>query len=283
MERAASLLLEPLQYGFMQRALIVSLLAGLACPMLGVIVVTREMGFLGDALAHSVLPGMVGAFLLGVSPLWGALPAAVAMALLVGFLMRRAGVSADTAIGILFVAMFALGLTMLTASRGLPVNLEDVLLGQVLGASWTDVALTATLALAVLAILAAAHKELAFASFDPAGAAVLGLPTTRLDYALLALLAVGTVMALQSVGIVLVVALLITPAATALLWARTYVRAMAIGAALGAAAVVIGLYASYYFNLTPGPLIALVATGFFGAGTAARARRARGGPLPALQ
>ena len=275
MEHAAGVLLDPLQYGFMQRALIVSLLAGLACPMLGTIVVTRDMGFLGDALAHSVLPGMVGAFLLGVSPLWGALPAAVAMALLVGFLMRRAGVSADTAIGILFAAMFALGLTMLTAVRGLPVKLEDILLGQVLGASWMDVALTATLALAVWAILAAAHKELAFASFDPAGASVLGLPTTRLDYALLALLAVVTVMALQAVGIVLVIALLITPAATALLWARTYTRAMAFGAALGAAAAVIGLYAAYHFNLAPGPLIALVATGFFGAGTAGRALRAR--------
>ena len=256
-------LLGPFQYSFMHRALAVSLLVGVMCPVLGVYVVTRGLGFVGDALAHSVLPGMVAAFMLGLSPFAGTIPVAIAVALLIGYLVRRVGVGEDTSVGIIFAGLFALGLVMLTAARGLPVNLEDILLGQVLGVSRTDVYITLSLAVAVLALVFVIRKELLFANFDPTGASVIGLPTNLLEYILLALLAVVTVISLQTVGIVLVVSMLITPAATALLLVRNFYRALLLGAALGVAAAFSGLYLSFYFNLPSGPVMALLTTVFF--------------------
>ena len=256
-------LIDPFQYSFMVRALIVSVLVGVMCPLLGVYVVTRGLGFMGDALAHSVLPGMVGAFILGISPFFGAIPMAIAVALVSGYLIRKAGVGEDTSVGIIFAGLFALGLTMLTAAKGIPVNLEDILLGQVLGVSQTDVYVTVGLSAFVLVATYALHKEMLFSSFDPTGASVLGLPTDKLEYALLALLAIVIVLALQAVGIVLVISMLITPAATALLIVRNFQHAMAISVALGMAAAIAGLYISYHFNLPSGPVMALVVAAFF--------------------
>ncbi len=256
-------LVGPFEYTFMVRALIVSVLVGVMCPLLGVYVVTRGLGFMGDALAHSVLPGMVGAFILGVSPFLGAIPMAIAVALVSGYLIRRAGVGEDTSVGIIFAGLFALGLTMLTAAKGIPVNLEDILLGQVLAVSQTDVYITLGLSAFVLVATYALHKEMLFASFDQTGASVVGLPTDKLEYALLALLAIVIVLALQAVGIVLVISMLITPAATALLIVRNFQHAMALAVAFGVAAAVAGLYISYYFNLPSGPVMALVVAAFF--------------------
>ena len=263
MDAITEALVVPFQYGFMVRALIVSVLVGVMCPILGAYVVTRGMGFMGDALAHSVLPGMVAAFILGVSPFLGAAPVAVVVALVIGFLVHRTGISEDTSIGILFAGMFALGLAMLTAAGGLPVKLEDFLLGQVLGVSQADVYVTLGLAAGVLAVIWALHKELIFTSFDPSAASVIGLPTERLDYLLLGLLAVVIVIALQAVGVVLVISMLITPSATALLLVKNFPRAMGVGALLGAVSAVAGLYVSYHFNLPSGPAMALVATFLF--------------------
>ena len=256
-------LVGPFEYTFMVRALIVSVLVGVMCPLLGVYVVTRGLGFMGDALAHSVLPGMVGAFILGVSPFLGAIPMAIAVALVSGYLIRRAGVGEDTSVGIIFAGLFALGLTMLTAAKGIPVNLEDILLGQVLAVSQTDVYVTLGLSAFVLVATYALHKEMLFANFDQTGASVVGLPTDKLEYALLALLAIVIVLALQAVGIVLVISMLITPAATALLIVRNFQHAMGLAVAFGVAAAVAGLYISYYFNLPSGPVMALVVAAFF--------------------
>ncbi|MCI0438551.1 MAG: metal ABC transporter permease [Chloroflexi bacterium] len=263
MESILGYLTDPFQYGFMVRALIVSALVGVMCPLVGGYVVTRGLGFMGDALSHAILPGMVIAFMVGVSPFLGIVPAGIAFALLIGYLARRTGVSEDTSIGILFAGLFALGLTLLAAARGLPVNLEDILLGQVLGVSRGDVWVTLGLAGGVMAVLYAFHKELVFNSFDPIGASVIGLPTRLLDYVLLALLALVIVIALQAVGIVLVIAMLITPAAAAQLLVRRFTTAMALGALLGAASAIAGLYISYYANLPSGPAMTLVATGIF--------------------
>lgn len=256
-------LLGPFQYSFMHRALVVSLLVGVMCPVLGVYVVTRGLGFVGDALAHSVLPGMVAAFMLGLSPFAGTTPVAIAVALLIGYLVKRVGVGEDTSVGIIFAGLFALGLVMLTAARGLPVNLEDILLGQVLAVFKTDVYITLSLAGVVLALIFVIRKELLFANFDPAGALVIGLPTNLLEYTLLVLLAVVTVISLQTVGIVLVVSMLITPAATALLLVRNFYRALMLGVGLGVAAAFSGLYLSFYLNLPSGPVMALLTTVFF--------------------
>ena len=263
MDIVTDALVAPFQYGFMTRALTVSVLVGIMCPVLGAYVVTRGLGFMGDALAHSVLPGMVIAFLAGVSPFFGVVPAAVAVALLIGYMTKQAGLSEDTSIGILFAGLFALGLAMLSAARGLPVNLEDILLGQALAVSRGDVIVTLALAGGVLALMYALHKELVFASFDPMGAAVIGLPTHLLDYVLLVLLAIVIVIALQAVGIVLVIAMLVTPAATAQLLVRSFTRAIACGSLIGAVSAVTGLYLSFHYNLASGPAMALVATGLF--------------------
>ena len=254
---------EPFRYGFMVRALIVSVLVGIICPVLGSYVVTRGLAFMGDALAHAVLPGLVIAFLIGVSPLVAAVPTGVAVAFVISYLSRRTGMSEDTSIGILFAGFFALGLVMLTSARGVSGDLEDLLLGQVLGVSQLDLYLTAGLAGLVLLVVYGFHKELVFASFDPLGAAVVGLPTERLDYMLLGLLAMVIVISIQAVGIVLVMAMLVTPAATAYLLVRGFASVMAIGALLGVVAAVTGLYLSFHLNLPSGPAMTLVATGLF--------------------
>lgn len=258
--------LGPFQYGFMVRALLVSVLVGIMCPVLGAYVVVRGLGFMSDGLAHSLLPGLVVAALIAslITSAWVILiPNAIAFALVIGYLSKRTGLSEDTSIGILFAGLFALGLTMLTAARGLNVSLESVLLGQVLGVSRGDVIVTAGLAVVVVVLLLALHKEMVFATFDPLGASVMGLPTQVLDYVLLVLLAVVILIALQAVGIVLVISMLITPAAAAQLLTQRFTLAMIVGAAIGVASAIIGLYVSFHYNLASGPVMALSATTFF--------------------
>ena len=263
MDMVVDLIIDPFGYGFMLRALYVSVLVGIVCPILGAFVVTRGLAFMGDAMSHAVLPGLVVAFMLGVSPFLAAVPAGMGVALLIGIIARRTGVSQDTSIGILFAGLFALGLALLATAKGVSVDLEDLLLGQVLAVSGTDVYVTAGLVAVVLVVLYALNKELIFTSFDPVGASVAGLHTARLDYLLLVLLALVIVIALQAVGIVLVMAMLVTPAATASLLARSFIRLMVIGAVLGALAAVAGLYISFYADLPSGPSMTLVATAEF--------------------
>ncbi len=253
----------PLEYSFMVRALIVSVLVGVMCPVLGAYVITRGRAFMGDALAHSVLPGIVVAFLLGISPFFAAVPAGIAVALTMGFVGRRTGLSEDTSIGVIFAGMFALGLVMLSSAEHVGVDIEDLLLGQVLGVSRTDVLVSLGLTTLVVAGLYMFHRQFVFTTFDPIGAAVIGIRTSLVEYALLALLALVIVIGIQAAGIVLVMAMLITPAATAYLLARRFVGVMLLGAQIGAVSAVAGLYLSFYANLPSGPAMALVATAIF--------------------
>ena len=250
----------PFQYGFMVRALIVSVLVGVMCPILGAYVITRGRAFMGDALAHSVLPGMVVAFLLGISPFFAAVPAGIVIALLMGAVSRRTGISEDTSIGIVFAGMFALGLVMLSTAENVTVDIEDLLLGQVLGVSQTDVFVSLGLTALVLAGLYAFHRQLVYTTFDPVGAEVVGIRTSLVEYVLLALLALVIVIGIQAAGIVLVMAMLITPSAAGYLLARRFVGVMLIGALIGAASAVAGLYLSFHADLPSGPAMALVAT-----------------------
>lgn len=272
MDAVVDTLLEPFRYSFMARALVVSVLVGATAPLVGSYAITRGLAFMGDAMAHAILPGMVGGFLVGLNPLVATVPAGAAVALLIGYISRRTGLSEDTSIGILFAGLFALGLAMLSLAEGLPVDLEDLLLGRVLGVSAADAYITLGLAGLVAAALYALHKELVFASFDPVGATVSGLPTAALDYVLLVLLALVVVLSLQAVGIVLIMAMLITPAATAYLLTRRMVHIMALGAAIGAASAAAGLYLSFYLNLPSGPAMTLVAVGIFALVAAVRRR-----------
>ena len=253
----------PFQYGFMVRALIVSVLVGVMCPVLGAYVITRGRAFMGDALAHSVLPAMVVAFLLGISPFFVAVPAGIVIALLMGSISRRTGISEDTSIGIIFAGMFALGLVMLSRATNINVNIEDLLLGQVLGVSQTDVFVSLALTGLVIVGLYAFHRQLVYTTFDPVGAAVVGIRTGLVEYVLLALLALVIVIGIQAAGIVLVMAMLITPAAAAYLLAKRFVGVMIIGALIGAISAIAGLYLSFHADLPSGPSMALVATGVF--------------------
>ena len=256
----------PLEYGFMVRALIGSVLVGVMCPLVGAYVVTRNLAFMGDALAHAVLPGMVLGFIVGFNPAIAAVPTGVSVAMLVRIISRRAGLSTDTSIGILFAAMFALGLVMLaraTRATQIGVNLEDLLLGQILGISPTGIYVSLGITVTVILGLFALHHWLLFSSFDPVGSQVVGRRTNIIDYVFLVILALVIVIGIQAAGVILVMAMLVTPAATAYLLVRRFVTMMVVAAALGTLAAVTGLYISYHFNLTAGPAMTLVASGIF--------------------
>lgn len=253
----------PFQYGFMVRALIVSVLVGIMCPVIGAYVITRGRAFMGDALAHSVIPGMVVAVLLNISPFFAAVPTGIVIALLMGTVSRRTGISEDTSIGIVFAGMFALGLVMLSVVPNVNVNIEDLLLGQILGVTQTDVYVSLALTALVLLGLYTFHRYLVYTTFDQIGASVVGIKTNLVEYILLALLALVIVIGIQAAGIVLVMAMLITPAATAYLLARRFVGMMIIGAIVGAVSAIVGLYLSFYADLPSGPAMALLATLMF--------------------
>lgn len=256
-------ILEPFQYKFMIRALIVCISIGVMCPFLGAHVINREMGFMGDALAHAVLPGMVVASAAGFTPLIGTVPMGIIVALAIGYIVKNANVSNDTSMGILFTGLFALGLVLLSVIGGTGINIEDVLLGQVMSTSNTDVYVTISLTVITLSLMILLYKQMVFIGFDFEGATVAGLPAAKIDYLLLVLLSVVIVVTLQVVGIILVVGMLITPAAAASLISKRFSRVISVGILFGVASAVVGLYLSYYFDLPSGPSIALVSTIIF--------------------
>ena len=269
-------LAEPFTYPFMLRGLAAALIVGVVCPVLGAYVVLRGMAFFGDALAHIILPGVVAAFLLGWPLVSGALIVGVVAALAVGAISRRYKIKEDTAIGVVFAGCFALGIAMLSSRRGYAVDLSHILFGNLLGVSQQDVFLIAGLGLLALLAVLAYYKEFLVLSFDPLLAITLRLPVQRLQNLMLVLLAVVIVVSIQAVGVALVLAMLITPAAAASLLTRRLPIMMLVGAAIGALSAVVGLYLSYYTNLASGPAIVLTATvAFVLAFLFSRRRRAR--------
>lgn len=253
-----SYITEPFQYSFLVRAFIVAVIISITCPLVGVFVVTRGYGFMGDAMAHSIFPGMAGALIFGLSPWFGMLPAALVFAFLIGFLIRKTGIEADAAIGIMFASLFALGIVMISVwGTSVTVSLEDILLGQILAVTQSDIIVTLCVTALTLAIFAGYFKELEFVSFDPVGAEVAGIRVAWVDYLLLALISVVVVVAIQAVGVVLVLAMLIAPAAAATLAAKKIFHIIGYGVLFALIASISGLYASYYANLPSGASIAL--------------------------
>jgi ABC-type Mn2+/Zn2+ transport system permease subunit len=256
-------LVTPLTYEFMLRGLLASLMVGIICAVVGCYVVLRSMAFLGDAIAHAILPGVALAYLLQGNLIVGALIAAVAVALGIGFFSRQGTIKEDTAIGIMFAASLALGVALISTIRTYAVDLTHILFGNVLGVGVADLWLTAGLGLVVLATIALLYKEFLVISFDPILAATLRLPSELLRHVMLILLALTIVISLQTVGVGLVAALLVTPAATAYLLTRRLPAMMALSALFGALSAVAGLYLSFYANIASGPAIVLVCTFFF--------------------
>jgi manganese/iron transport system permease protein len=256
-------LLVPLSYSFMQRGLMASLMVGILCAIVGCYVVLRSMAFLGDAMAHAILPGVAIAYLLKGNLFFGALVAAVIVALSIGFFSRQGAIKEDTAIGVLFAAALAAGVALISTVKTYAMDLTHILFGNVLGVSSTDLFLTAGVGLGVLTTILLLYKEFLIISFDPLFAATLRLPVEILRTLMLVLLALTIVVSLQTVGVGLVTAMLVTPGATAYLLSKRLSTMMVISAAVGAISTISGLYLSFYINVASGAAVVLVATGIF--------------------
>lgn len=256
-------LLEPLQYSFILRGLLASLIVGIVCPVVGTYIVLRGMSFLGDALSHAILPGVVIAFFIGWPLAIGALIAGLGTALAIGFVTERGQVKEDTAIGVLFAGMFALGIALLSTRRDYSVDLTHILFGNLLGVAPTDLLISTGLGLGVLLTVFIFYKEFMVISFDPLLATTLRIPLRFFRYLLLVLLAVTIVVALQTVGVTLMLAMLVTPAAAAYQLTNRLHWMMIVAAAIGAFSGLTGLYLSYYANIASGPAVVLVATFIF--------------------
>ncbi len=273
-----SLLAEPLRYDFMLRGMAASALVGVVCAVIGTFVILRGMAFLGDALAHAILPGVAVAALLGAGRggtfLW-ALGTAVAASLGIGFVQRRARIKEDTAIGLVFAGLFAVGVAILSAMRNTSADLTHILFGNVLAVGPSDLALILVCAAGVLLTVLVFYKELVLVTFDETFAVTLRLPAAFFSYLLLVLVAVTAVVSLQTVGVTLVLALLIAPASTGVLLARRLPAVMAVAAACGAFSGAAGLYLSYYLGIASGAAIVLVSIALFALALAASPGRGK--------
>ena len=261
------LLVGPMSYPFMVRGLLAVVMMGIVCAVVGTYVVLRGMAFLGDALAHAILPGVAVGYLVSGGArgpvFWWGMATAVLTAIGIGAVSKGAQVKEDTAIGIIFAGMFALGIALISTARSYAVDLAHFLFGDVLGVSSGDLWLTGILGGVILLTILALYKEFLVLSFDPVLAVTLRLPSTLLHYLLLVLIALTIVISLQTVGVALMVAMLVTPAATAYLLARRLPAMMALAASIGALSGVVGLYLSYYVSVASGAVIVLVCTAFF--------------------
>ncbi|MFO7539575.1 MAG: metal ABC transporter permease [Chloroflexota bacterium] len=254
---------DPLAYRFIMRGFMAAFMVGIVCSVLGTFIVLRGMAFFGDALAHTILPGVVAAYLLGWPLAIGALIMGVITALGIGALSSQGYFKEDTAIGVIFAGLFALGVAMISATRNYSVDLAHFLFGNLLGVSNNDLWVILGLGLLVLLVIFIFYKEFVVISFDTTLATTLRLPTEFFRYLLLILIAVTIVVSLQVVGIALMMAMLVTPAAAASLLTRRLPTMMLISAGIGAFSGVAGLYASYYLNVASGPSVVLVATAVF--------------------
>ena len=257
------LLLAPLGYDFFVRALIASALVGVACAIVGSFVVLKGMSFIGDAVSHAAFPGIVIAYLVGAPIILGGAIAAIGTALGIGAITRRSGLRSDAIIGVLFAGMFALGVAIFSSIPNYVGDLFHFLFGDVLGISVGDLLALTLLVFGLLLVLRLLWKELLFSTFDPLGAGAAGLPVRRLDDLLLILIAVTIVISLQAVGIVLVVAMITTPAATAQLLVKRFTAMIRVAALIGVLSAVVGLYVSYSFDFASGAAIVILETLIF--------------------
>ena len=267
MTTVINFLLQPLSYEFMQRGMMAAILVGIVCAVVGTYVVLRGMAFFGDALAHTILPGIALGYLVSGGarePLfWWALGTAIAAALGIGAISKNAEIKEDTAIGIIFAGMFALGIALISTVRSYAVDLSHFLFGDVLSVSSQSLWLILLFGGLVLLTIFAFYKEFTTLSFDPVLAVTLRLPVGLLNNLLLTLIAVTVAVSLQTVGVALMVAMLVTPAATAYLLTHRLSKMMILAALFASLSGVIGLYLSYYLSIASGAAIVLTATMFF--------------------
>jgi manganese/iron transport system permease protein len=266
-------LIQPFHYAFMQRAFVAALAVGLLCSTMGTYVVLRKLSFIGDGIAHASFAGIVIAYLRGANFYIGAAIVAVVTAVGIGFVSRRGRISLDTTIGVLFTGMFALGVYLMSQQRNYAVDLQSFLFGDILAVQPQDLWLILALAAVVAVTVVVMFRGLLYTSFDPIVAQASGIAAPAYEYALLVMLALTIVVALQAVGIVLVAALLVTPAAAAYQLTSRFSPMMGLAAIFGSASTVGGLYLSYYVRASSGATIVLVATVLFFAAIGAKYAR----------
>lgn len=256
-------ILDPFAFKFMQKALLASVIVGVICSVLSCYLIVKRWALLGDAISHAVLPGVGIAYLLGIQFFIGAVITGVLTALGIGFIERNSRIKEDAAMGIMFTSAFALGVLLISLMRTKTVDIYHILFGNVLGVEWPDLTLTILAGALVLLTVFVFYKELMLWSFDPVMASSIGLPVRFLHYLLMFILSLTIVASLQTVGIVLVIAILITPGATAYLLSASLARMMLIASIFGVLSAVIGLFVSFHLNVASGPSIVLVSAAFF--------------------
>lgn len=266
-------LIAPFHYAFMQRAFLTAILVGVLCSTMGTYVILRRLAFIGDGIAHASFAGIVIAYLKGTNFYLGAGIVAVITALGIGFVHRRGRISLDTTIGVLFTGAFALGIFLMSRQRSYSVDLQSFLFGDILSVSAQDVLMIVALALVVAGVTALLFRPLLYTSFDPVVAQASGMNAGAIEYVLLVLIALTIIISLQAVGIILVAALLVTPAAAAYQLTDRFAPMMALSALFGAFCAVGGLYLSYYLASASGATIVLMATVLFFAAVGAKQAR----------
>jgi manganese/iron transport system permease protein len=252
-----SFITAPLEFEFMQRALLAAVLIGAVCAVLSCYLVLRGWSLMGDAISHAVLPGIVLAYVTGLPLAVGAFAAGFSCAVLTGYLKTNSRVKEDTVMGIVFSGMFGLGLVMMT-KVATDQHLAHILFGNMLGVTWRDVAEIALISGSVLLIVLAKRRDLVLYCFDPQHARAIGLPVGLMHYGLLALLSLTIVASIKAVGVILVVAMLVTPGATAFLLARRFERMLAVSAAVSIGSSVLGTLISFHIDGATGPCIVLI-------------------------
>ena len=256
------IIIEPFKYDFMVRSLVTAIASGIMLSILGPFAINRNMGFMADAMAHATLPIIAVGVFLGFSISELGVPASILIALFLGYIIKNSNVGEDTAIGIIFSSFFALGFILISVLN-VTINLEDLLFGQILAVSQFDVFIVIVMCVAVVSLVVIFFKQLLFYSFDPIGAEVKGLNTNFLNYLFLIILSVAIVASLQTVGIILVLSMLLIPAAASKQITDTFVPSIYVSIIFGVFSSVSGLFLSYFFNLPSGPTMSLVATSIF--------------------
>jgi len=258
---------QPMSYGFMQRGLVASILVGIVCAVIGAFIVLRGMAFFGDALSHTILPGVAVGYLVSGnargSLFWWALGTAIISALSIGAISKKTHLREDTSIGIVFAGMFALGIALISTVRSYAVDLSHFLFGDVLGVSSQDLITILIFGAVVLIAIWLFYRQLIVISFDPLLATTLRLPTKLLNNLLLVLIAITVAVSLQIVGVALMVAMLVTPAATAYLMTDRLPRMMLLASIVAVISSVVGLYISFYLSISSGAAVVLTCTVFF--------------------
>lgn len=249
-------------YEFLQKALVTSIMVGIICGVIGSFIILRGMALMGDAISHAILPGVAISYMLGINYFYGAVFFGVLTAVGIGAVTQHSRIKNDASIGIVFTAFFALGIILIGKAQT-ATDLTQILFGNVLSVRTSDMIMTLIVGLIILLAVVLFYKELLVSTFDETLAMSYGLPTKWIHYGIMVLLTLATVASLQTVGVVLVVAMLITPAATAYLLTNRFWVMMVLASFFGALSSVIGLYISFKYNLSSGAVIVLAATVIF--------------------